>query len=100
MNDSLTANPPSNPQVADLSFVTFRNGKCDMWTPERPADRAQAIEMGKDYAREMLVMIRETDNPLIFGAVIRTMTSNGLWGPVEMGFCSVLGIELLGAFSL
>lgn len=71
-----------------LSFV--RNGH--HWSPERSGDYSQDCETGRAAAREMLSHIRLTENPLIYGSVVRDMVSAGQYGGVEIGFCSEIGI--------
>jgi hypothetical protein len=39
-------------------------------------------------------MIRRTNNPTLFGAVMRAIVHSGVFGPVEIGFCHALGVEL------
>lgn len=87
--------------VADLTFVTKKarndiGGTFNLWTPERPDDVTEARQMGHDYAAELMLMIRKTGEHQIFGAVIRAISESGTYGPVEMGFCHAIGIELLG----
>lgn len=89
MNDS--------PNLADLTFVTRKSdGTLDLWTPERPELYAVANAMGRDYAAELLMMIRHSNNPVLFGAVIRAIARSGEYGAVEIGFCHSIGVELAG----
>jgi len=86
-----------SPQLADLTFVTKReDGTLDLWTPERPDDYAIANAMGRDYAAEVLLMMKNTNNPALFGAVIRAIVRSGEYSGVEIGFCHGLGVELAG----
>lgn len=86
-----------SPNLAELTFVTRKtDGTLDLWTPERPDHYATANAMGRDYAAELLLMIRQTSNPVLFGAVIRAIARAGEYGAVEIGFCHSLGVELAG----
>ncbi len=84
-------------EMAALTFVTRRgDGRLDLWTPERPADYAAGNAMGRDYATEMLAYMATSGDASIFGAVVRAITRSGRYEAVEIGFCSVIGIQLLG----
>lgn len=81
--------------LGDMTFATRKaDGTLDLWTPERPDDYADANAMGRDYAAELLLTMRRTGNPTLFGAVMRAIVYSGEYGPVEIGFCHALGAEL------
>jgi len=63
------------------------------WNPDRSGDYAQQCNRGRTYAREMLERIRETGDPTIYANVCRSMTEAGIWGGVEIGFCTEIGIQ-------
>ena len=80
-----------------LTFTTLHASGCrDLWTPERPAKYPDACAMGRDYAAELLVYIAATGDSAMFGAVMRAITRGGLYEGVEIGFCSHIGIHLVG----
>ena len=83
--------------MQDLTFVTFHiDGTKDLWTPERTGDYAADIALGNDYAAELILFIRATSNASFFGAVLRTITRKGVYGPTEIGFCNAIGVTLVG----
>jgi len=83
-----------------LTFVTCgRDGRNNLWVPERPPEYAAACAMGRDYGAELISHIQETGDPSIFGAVIRAMMNCGIYEGAEAGFCSVSGTHRVGADS-
>jgi hypothetical protein len=84
------------PAAASLSFVTLTGDKVDFWAPERSGDYETDNAAGRRHAEALMRLIRETDNPTIYGSVVRAMTLHGTYGAVEIGFCSRIGIELIG----
>lgn len=82
--------------TADLPFVQHNDDRINFWAPERDGDYALVNARGRDYAEALLRVIRETQNPTIFGSVIRAIVAGGVYGPVEIGFCHALGVELVG----
>lgn len=84
-------------ESAPLSFVRYNcDGSKDFWVPERTGDYATDTATGKRYAREFLDYIRETRNPVIYKSICQAMHDGGVMGPVEIGFCTEIGIILAG----
>ncbi len=75
-----------------LSFIT--DGK---WQPQRPADYDAACQAGRSYAAELLELMFQTGNAMLFGSVARAITEAGTFGGVEAGFYARIGIEIVGA---
>lgn len=83
--------------ISDLTFVTrTAAGTLDLWTPERTGDYANDCAMGRDYAAELLAHMVTSQDSGIFGAVMRAITRSGVYDAVEIGFCTHLGVYLLG----
>lgn len=84
-------------EMAPLSFIRYNgDGTKDFWVPERSGDYATDAAAGKRYGREFGEYIRETRNPVIYKSICRAMFDGGVWGPVEIGFCTEIGIFLAG----
>jgi hypothetical protein len=82
--------------IADLTFVTrMASGTLDLWTPERPDDYSQGCTMGRDYAAELLAFMRANNDATVFKGVLQALSRCGVWGAVEIGFCTHFGIALL-----
>lgn len=75
--------------VRDFSFI--KDGR---WSPVRTGRSAIDNEHGRACADEVLAFIAETNNPAIFGSVIRAITEGGVYCAVEIGFCSRIGIYM------
>ena len=73
-------------------FSFMADGK---WAPERTGDHSADCATGRRYAKELIAVIRQEDNPAFFGTVARAITEGGQYGAIEIGFCSVIGIEIL-----
>jgi hypothetical protein len=87
----------TRPAAAALPFVRTQDDETiRFWVPERSGDYAVDCETGRRYARDLLVLIRSEGNPALFGSVIRAISEVGVFGGVEIGFCSHIGIELIG----
>lgn len=85
------------PQVEPgLSFTAVVGGRVSLWAPDRSGSYGEANARGRRYAEEMLAHIRATQNPVWFGFIIREIAQSTVYGPVEIGFCHRLGVELLG----
>lgn len=84
-------------ESAPLSFVRYNcDGSKDFWVPERTGDYATDTAKGQQYGREFWEYNRETRNPLIYKAICQAMFEGGIWGPVEIGFCTQTGVYLAG----
>jgi len=79
-----------------LSFMAKVGDVVCHWEPQREASYEVECANGRRYADELLRYMDQTDNPVIFGTVIRAMVAGGKYGAAEIGFCSAIGIELLG----
>lgn len=78
-------------EVRHLSFMV--DGK---WSPETTGDYSKDAQTGRDCADELISMIERTENPCLFGTVVRGIVESGVYGAVEIGFCSKIGIHLIG----
>lgn len=66
------------------------------WAPVRSGDYAKDCQLGRDLGAQLLEHIRDEDNPMLFGTVMRAITQAGVFEGVEIGFCHVFGVELIG----
>ena len=80
-------------RFTDLSFVESAS---KAWVPERTGNYADDCARGRRYARELLNFMREKNDPLPFNQVVRSMTDGGTMSGVEIGFCTEIGIYLIG----
>lgn len=65
------------------------------WAPSRSDCYEQDCATGREYATALMTIISEQENPALFGTVVRAITAGGRFEGVEVGFCSVIGIQLL-----
>ncbi len=65
------------------------------WMPARSESYEQDCATGREYARALQEIMCEQGNPALFGTVVRAITAGGRFEGVEIGFCSVIGIQLL-----
>jgi len=79
-----------------LSFVKHIDGTTCFWAPDRTGTPAELNARGRSYARELQNFIVTYDNVIIYNSVARAMTCSGEYGPVEIGFCTQIGIYLAG----
>jgi len=87
----------SKPAGLTLPFVEVRaDSVVNFWAPATADDYEAQCALGRSYAEALLAEMKATKNPLLFGTVIRAITAAGKYEGVEIGFCSALGIELLG----
>lgn len=80
-------------KFADLSFVESSKKP---WQPVRSGNYATDCNTGRRCADELLTYMREKDDPTAFGRVMRAITERGKMEAVEIGFCSRIGIVLIG----
>jgi hypothetical protein len=66
------------------------------WLPDRTGDYEQDCAAGRSKALQLLTTIEETQNPALFGTVIRAMVAAGTYEGTEIGFCSRVGIYIAG----
>ena len=84
-------------EIPPLSFVRYNgDGTKDFWVPERSGDYATDTAAGKRYGLEFWDYIQETRNPTIYKSICQAMYDSGVWGPVEIGFCTEIGVFLAG----
>jgi hypothetical protein len=81
----VVAGPARTASFSELSFI--RDGK---WAPRSAANYAAECRLGRKYAGEMLAMIEETGNPLIYSGVMRAVVTAGRFGGIEIGFCQAV----------
>lgn len=74
------------------NLPAFANGK---WNPIRSGDYAEDCSFGRENGKQVLLAIRESENPALLGTAIRAMVEAGHYGGVEVGFCSVFGLSLV-----
>lgn len=81
-----------------LSFVTLKpdNSVESHWAPDRSGDYPDQCMRGRAYADELVAYIQKENDPTMFGAVVRSIVAGRKYDGVEIGFCSGIGIELLG----
>ena len=80
----------TNPVLEQVPFVT-----ADWeWKPTRTGDYGKDCDAGRHAAERLMAVIQQTDNPVLFGTVMRSIIAAGKYDAVEIGFCSVIGIEL------
>ncbi len=85
---------PSNTSARNVNELSFmQDGK---WSPERSGCYNNDCERGRSYAQEMLDAIETNENPAMFGSIVRAVTVGGVFAGVEAGFCSRIGITLVG----
>lgn len=78
-----------------LSFVRLlSNGTKDFWSPRRTGDYEVDCRIGRAAADETLTYIRDTQDTVIFGAIVRAITRHGRYDGVEAGFCTQIGIDV------
>ena len=65
------------------------------WEPIRSGDYDRDCEHGRQIAKDTLAMIAATENPALFGTVVRAITAGGQFDGVETGFCSAIGIFIV-----
>ena len=82
--------PSSNPVLDQIPFVTTGWE----WKPTRTGDYAADCAAGRHAAESLIAVIQQTDNPVLFGTVMRAIIAAGRYDAVEIGFCTVIGIEL------
>lgn len=78
-----------------LPFVTQENGVDSYWEPDRRGDYGEACARGQDYADALLELIRDEEEPVLFGFVLQAIVAKGVYDAVEIGFFTRLGSELL-----
>ena len=78
----------------DMPSLPLKDGA--LWQPDRTGNYGKDCETGRAAADSLLQTIEETQNPCLFGTVVRAMVEGGVFGGVEAGFCSVIGIKLIG----
>lgn len=91
----MTMNQTGNP-LESLSFVRRETEMLACWRPDRSGDQRDCQARGAAYAEEFLAAMRAAENPGMFGSVIRAIATDGTYGPVEIGFCHAVGVELIG----
>ena len=80
----------TNPVLDQVPFVA-----ADWeWKPTRTGDYREDCDAGRQVAYSLTTANRQTDNPVLFGTVIRAIIAARRYGAVEIGFCSIIGIEL------
>ena len=67
------------------------------WEPERSGNYTIDCSTGRDLANEVISITRDTRNPLVIGTAIRAMVESNRYEAVEIGFCSRLGVVLVGS---
>jgi len=83
-------------KVAKFTDLSFVESKQQPWMPQRTGEYAFDCAQGRRYADELISFMREKNDPLPFGNVIRAIAEHGKMEAVEIGFCSRLGIILAG----
>lgn len=73
------------------NLPAFANGT---WNPVRSGDYAEDCSFGRETGEQVLLAIRDSENPALLGTAIRAMVEAGNYGGVEAGFCSVFGMSL------
>lgn len=80
----------------DLSFTAFKPDTQDFWNPDRSGSYTECCARGRAYAKELIKHIRDTENPTVFGSVVRAISASGRYEGIEIGFCTEVGVQLLG----
>lgn len=87
----------TKPAALMLSFVTQSDSEISFWSPDRHGEYEVDCARGRAYAEELLALMTTENNPSLFGSVLRAIVAGGTYEATEIGFCSRVGIELLGA---
>lgn len=87
---SATATAETTGSYRDLPFIV--DGK---WAPGTSGSYTGDCALGVAHAQLMLDLIQDTQSPAIYGAVARSITLAGTFGPVEIGFASRLAELML-----
>lgn len=78
-------------------FGTLPLSETGEWQPERSGDYQKDTASGRRYADNVLGLVDDRANPLIFGAVVKAIVQGGVYDAVEIGFCSRIGMALAAA---
>jgi len=77
-----------------LSFVYQDGTSTCFWRPDRDGEYAEQNARGRAYALELQCFMHASGNAQLFGSVIRAIVGGGIYGAVEIGFCSIIGSQL------
>lgn len=58
-------------------------------------DYSGACEIGRHEGADLIARMQQEQNPTLLGAAIRKMVERGQFGPVEIGFCSIVALALI-----
>jgi hypothetical protein len=97
-NTTPEQNAPSlRPSSADLSFVQRHpDGRLHHWLHVAAGAWGEDCSLGRDRGREVASYIRQSGDCSILPAIVRTIAGQGTFGGVEVGFFTMLAMELHG----
>ncbi len=74
-----------------LSFATpAAGGTIDLWPAVLNSDFADACQVGRARANEVLQYMRDNSAPIVLGHVIGAMHSKGVFDAAEIGFTQAI----------
>jgi hypothetical protein len=89
--------PSLPPSSAELSFVQrLPDGRLHHWHHVADSDWGEDCSLGRERARELASYIQQSGDCSILPAIVRTIAGQGTFGGVEVGFFTMLAMELHG----
>lgn len=64
-------------------------------SPSNEGDYSGACEIGRQEGADLITRMQQEQNPTLLGAAIRKMVERRQFGPVEIGFCSIVALALI-----
>jgi hypothetical protein len=75
--------------------ITGSDGKVDLWPPIPPMSYAQANEIGRERAAEVVQLIRRANSPSLLGHMADAIANCNRFGGLEVGFFHGISLELI-----
>jgi hypothetical protein len=77
------------------AFACLTKDEVDLWPSGEGLSYSQATAEGRERAEQLLEIMRRMDSPALLGHVLHAMIARGQQSGVEVGFASVLALELM-----
>lgn len=81
MNAFIPVFAPDAKQLSDLPYFNEHR-----WNPDRSGDYTADCILGRQAARDVVNLIRQSENPALLSSVALAIAESGQWGATEIGF--------------
>lgn len=82
-------------KLATISFVEATKNGVDLWPTVNEPDYAEASEIGRSRAREILQYAADNQAPMVLGHVAAAIIGKAVCGPTERSFFHEVAVRSL-----